>query len=290
MPATFAFNPHHKSYDPSRMLLHRDMPIPQLGRHRNVRVYLPVGYRDGNLRYPVLYMHDGQNVFEPELCLSGASWQAAEQLDALQSAGKANAMIIVAIDCSPQRGHLGRRDEYSPWPISPPPALADWAQASQPQGGEGQAYCDFIVETLKPFIDSRYRTRATREHTYIAGSSMGGFISLYAALRHQDTFSMAGVFSPAFWFAAGPMRAWIEQTPITRPMRIYMDIGTNETSDDAISAFPALYYDLAVDFAELLSSKSNDLRCDFSIDHGAVHSETAWARRFCAMIEKLTLC
>ncbi|MGF1733854.1 alpha/beta hydrolase [Photobacterium satsumensis] len=289
MPVNSSCNPKQKSYDPDRMIIHENMLMPQLTRHRNIRVYLPADYETSAQHYPVIYMHDGQNVFEPELCISGASWQAAEQLDTLQRQGGTRGHIIVAIDCSQLRGHLGRRDEYSPWPFSPPASLANWKQAEEPQGGEGGAYCDFLIQTLKPFIDIHYRTKTERESTTIAGSSMGGFISLYAALKYPDTFAKAGVLSPAFWFAPHEMKSFIEQTDINLPLDIYMDIGTHETSDPTIESFPALYHDLAVEFSTILSHSSQHLKCHFSVDAGGVHSETAWASRFITMMEKLSI-
>ena len=282
---TLTLDPTQKNYDPKRMVVHENMYIPQLKRQRHVRVYLPQDYKSSTHRYPVIYMHDGQNVFEPELCIAGASWQVAEQLDAIQARGESKGYIVVAIDCRQSRGHLGRRDEYSPWEVNPPAALANWDQAIEPQGGEGAAYCDFIIQTLKPFVDRHYRTQPERESTTIAGSSMGGFISLYAALKYQDTFCRVGVFSPAFWFAPEAMKAYLEQTAIKHPIDIYMDIGTNETSDPSIEAFPALYHDLAVEFAQLLSLKSDQITCRFNVDQGGIHSETAWARRFSNLIK-----
>lgn len=282
---TLTLDPTQKNYDPKRMVVHKNMYIPQLDRQRHVRIYLPVNYESSTQRYPVIYMHDGQNVFEPELCIAGASWQVAEQLDALQTEGESEGYIVVAIDCSQARGHLGRRDEYSPWAFAPPAALTNWEQTIEPQGGEGSAYCDFIVQTLKPFVDQHYRTQPERESTTIAGSSMGGFISLYAALKYQDTFSKAGIFSPAFWFAPEAMKTYLEQARIKHPTKIYLDIGTNETSDPSIEAFPALYHDLAVEFAELLSGKSAQIACHFNVDDGGIHSERAWARRFTNLIK-----
>ncbi|PSW21927.1 alpha/beta hydrolase [Photobacterium sanctipauli] len=275
-----------KNYDNSRMVIIENMAIPQLDRERTVRIYLPANYHAGHQSYPVLYMHDGQNVFEPSLCLSGASWQAAEHLDACQKQGHTDGIIIVAVDCSQARESLGRRDEYSPWPHAFTGALTHWEQAQQSQGGEGRAYCDFLVHTLKPYIDSQYRTLPSREHTSIAGSSMGGFISLYAALSHPHVFAKAGVFSPAFWFAAEPMKEFVEQVDTPLPIEIYMDIGTNETSDHAIPEFPAIYHDLACEFAQQLQAKSAKIQCCFDIEEGAIHSETAWAKRFPNMVKQ----
>ncbi|HEY0024636.1 MAG TPA: alpha/beta hydrolase-fold protein [Longimicrobium sp.] len=157
--------------------------IPQLGRTRRVWIYLPPDYATTAKTYPVLYMHDAQNVFDDATSYAG-EWGVDEALDSLHAAGDWGA-IVVAVDNGGQR----RLDEYSPW--------------THPRhgGGEGDAYVDFLANTLKPYIDARYRTRPDRLNTGVAGSSMGGLISLYAALKHPDVFGRAGVFSPAFWFS-----------------------------------------------------------------------------------------
>src|SRR5438132_769367 len=157
--------------------------MPQLGRRRRVWLYLPPGYARSQQRYPVLYLQDGQNVFDARTSFAG-EWGVDETLDSLRALGDAG-VIVVAVDNGQQR----RFDEYSPWP--------------NPQygGGQGDGYVEFLVQTLKPYIDQHYRTLPDRFHTGIAGSSMGGLISLYAALKYPDVFGRVGVFSPAFWVA-----------------------------------------------------------------------------------------
>jgi predicted alpha/beta superfamily hydrolase len=157
--------------------------IPQLGRTRRVWIYLPPGYAASDRRYPVLYMHDGQNVFDAATSGFG-EWGVDETLDSLRAAGD-RGVIVVAID----HGGSKRLDEYSPW------------RNARYGGGEGAAYADFLVHTLKPFIDRRYRTLPDRLNTGVAGSSMGGLISLYAILKYPRVFGRAAVFSPALWFS-----------------------------------------------------------------------------------------
>src|SRR5512139_2503958 len=137
-----------------------DVRSPQLGNTRDIHVYLPPSYRASGRHYPVVYMHDGQNLFDPETSFSG-EWGVDETLERLGPEGVET--IVVAI---PNMGGA-RCDEYSPW--------------TDPRagGGRGDAYLAFIVETLKPRIDLKFRTRREREHTGIMGSSMGGLISLY---------------------------------------------------------------------------------------------------------------
>lgn len=174
--------PRVPSATASVSVLSTDFEIPQLGRTRRIWIYLPPNYAKTRKSYPVLYMHDGQNVFDDATSFVG-EWGVDEALDSLST--RAGGAIVVAID----HGDDKRFDEYSPW------------KHERYGGGEGAAYVEFIVQTLKPYIDQHYRTRRNAAHTAIAGSSMGGLISLYAALEYPNVFSKAGVFSPALWIA-----------------------------------------------------------------------------------------
>lgn len=160
-----------------------DFPMPQLNRTRRIWVYLPPDYATSGKAYPVLYMQDGQNVFDAATAFAG-EWEVDETLNDLHANGDAG-IIVVAID----HGGATRIHEYSPW-VHP-----------QYGGGEGESYVDFLVETLKPYIDSNYRTQTDRMHTGIMGSSLGGLISFYAGLAHPEVFGKIGVFSPSFWFS-----------------------------------------------------------------------------------------
>ncbi|UOQ70294.1 alpha/beta hydrolase-fold protein [Hymenobacter cellulosilyticus] len=188
--------------------------IPQLGRTRRVWLYLPNDYASNpTKRYPVLYMHDGQNVFDNCTSFSG-EWGVDETLSQLQQQGlDATGSIVVAVDNDGGQ----RLNEYSPW--------------NNPQygGGQGDQYVDFLVQTLKPYIDSNYRTLTGREYTSIAGSSMGGLISVYAALKYPAVYSKVGVFSPAFWFAEQPLFQYVQQHPANPDTRFYFVSGTQES-------------------------------------------------------------
>lgn len=153
--------------------------IPQLNRTRRVWIYLPADYSSSGKKYPVLYMHDGQNVFDDATSFAG-EWGVDETLDNL-GANKENC-IVVAID----NGGIKRMNEYN--------SLDDQRFGK----GEGNEYIDFIAKTLKPHIDKNYRTKKKKDDTFIAGSSMGGLISMYAVLRYPKVFGAAGVFSPSF--------------------------------------------------------------------------------------------
>ena len=153
--------------------------MPQLGRTRRIWVYLPKDYTASTGKYPVLYMHDGQNLFDNATAFAG-EWGIDETMDSIKKP-----CIVVGID----NGGVKRMNEYNP------------NNTKQFGRGEGKAYLSFIVNNLKPFIDKKYRTLTESQHTYMAGSSMGGLISFYAGLYYPDTFGALGIFSPSFWVA-----------------------------------------------------------------------------------------
>jgi len=154
--------------------------IPQLAAKRRVWVYLPPSYALSTKKYPVLYMHDGQNLFD-QLTSGYGEWGVDELLDSLIAKGQKE-YIVIGID----HGGSERLKEYNPYD-------------SEYGKGKGKAYVDFLVQTLKPYIDKQYRTKKDNENTAIAGSSMGGLISMYAIATYPKVFGKVGVFSPAFW-------------------------------------------------------------------------------------------
>ncbi|MEJ7769629.1 MAG: alpha/beta hydrolase-fold protein, partial [Chitinophagaceae bacterium] len=151
--------------------------IPTLNRTRRIWLYLPEEYKNSKKKYPVLYMHDGQNLFDESTSFSG-EWKVDETMDEL-----ANACMVVGID----NGESKRMNEYNP---------NDTHQFGK---GEGRQYLEFIVKTLKPYIDKKYRTLRSAKNTMMAGSSMGGLITFYAGLYYPKVFGKLGVLSPAFW-------------------------------------------------------------------------------------------
>lgn len=161
-------------------LLDDDFYMPQLDRNRRIWVYLPPDYETSQESYPVLYMHDGQNLFDSFTSFAG-EWEVDETLNGLFDE-TGFGLIVVGIE----NGGGLRIDEYSPW-FNP-----------QYGGGDGEAYNDFISETLKPFVDSAYRTSIDASHTGLMGSSMGGLISHYGGIAEPDVFGRIGVFSPSF--------------------------------------------------------------------------------------------
>lgn len=194
---------------PGVSLLGEPVAMPGLERKRQLRLYLPPGYATSNKRYPVLYMHDGQNLFDAATAYAG-EWKVDETLDALAREGKLE-LIVVGID----NGAAKRMTELNAW---------DYAPAGK---GEGREYTDFIVKTVKPMIDSRYRTLPDRANTAIMGSSMGGLASHYALVRYPQVFSRAGVFSPAYW-TAQPAFAFVAANPAPKDARVYLLMGEKE--------------------------------------------------------------
>lgn len=184
--------------------------IPQLGRTRRILVYVPPDYATSGLRYPVIYMMDGQNVFDDATSFAG-EWGIDETLDSLHALGDRGA-IVVAVDNGGQR----RNDEYHPWP------------SERFGGGDGDEFVDFVARTLKPHVDARYRTLPGPASTGIVGSSSGGLIAFYALLRHPQVFGRVGAFSPAF-LVSDTIFALARGA---RPMpgsRVYMLSGLRET-------------------------------------------------------------
>ena len=165
-----------------------DITIPELTdkETRKAYIYLPENYRNENTkRYPVLYMFDGHNVFFDSHATYGKCWGMKEYMDAAGTP-----LIIVAIECN-HSPDFGRLKEYSPFDFSAP----QFGKIT----GKGNKTMNWFIHSLKPEIDKSYRTLSDREHTYIAGSSMGGLMSLYAVLEYNHIFSRAGVLSPSLW-------------------------------------------------------------------------------------------
>jgi predicted alpha/beta superfamily hydrolase len=239
---------------------------PQLGNQRDILVYLPPSYDLGRERYPVFYLHDGQNLFDETTSFAG-EWQVDETMEALSLVGVEAIMVGI-----PNSG-VDRLDEYSPF------------RAASYGGGQGDNYLAFIVETVKPLIDATFRTKPGRQHTGLMGSSMGGLISLYGFFRHQEVFGFAGVMSPSLWFAKGAIYDYVEQAPFARG-RIYLDSGTREHNDGSGRWITMIgksrrYYASVRRMQRLLVKKGYRPRRDllYVEEKWARHEEAAWARR-----------
>lgn len=269
--------------------------MPQLGnRERMIRVYLPPGYATSAQAFPVLYLQDAQQIFQPGWF---GDWRVDETIDSLVAAKRTKGLIVVGIDNSAQRW-----DEYSPWVNSDMRRWIDSSWAKPTQGGEGKAYVDFLANTLKPEIDKRYRTLADREHTGVGGSSMGGLISLYAGVSRPDIFSRVMAMSSAVWFAEdggawlsrnrmlGEISARAAAATLPHDVRFYLDAGTAERSReidpdvrDAAGerlTYPRAYLEGTQAVARaLVSGGVPDSNVKVVIGEGGTHNEKSWASR-----------
>ncbi|MCP5092097.1 MAG: alpha/beta hydrolase [Gammaproteobacteria bacterium] len=229
------------------------LTMNQLGRERAIRIYLPPNYSLSDRRYPVVYMHDGQNLFDDATSYSG-EWGVDESLDELAATSRL-ALIVVGID----NGGEKRMNELSPWPN------ADIGDA------EGEGYMDFIVNQLKPMIDQKYRTLSDRDNTAILGSSMGGLISHYAVTHYPNIFSKAGIFSPSYWFSP-EVYEYTRERPPTDDARLYLMIGERE-GEEGVDNLLAMEKELLE-----LGHPPNNLHTEVVPD--GEHHEALWRAHF----------
>jgi predicted alpha/beta superfamily hydrolase len=242
------FKPVEKQHTASAQvhIISEKFDMPQLGRQRRIWIYLPAGYASAKKKYPVIYMHDGQNLFD-EYSSGYGEWGIDEILD---KASPKNQCIVVGVD----HGNNERMAEYD-------------AYNSKYAKGRGADYTDFLVKTLKPYIDSHYKTQSQAKYTSVAGSSMGGLISMYAALKYPDIFGNAGVFSPSFWIAP-EMYELAKQTAINKKSRFYFVCGDAE-SESMVSDMQKM--------ADLMIQKGiSPANAPVTVIKGAGHNEKQW--------------
>lgn len=248
----------------------RDFASPQEGRTRTVRIYTPDAYDSApGRRFPVLYMHDGQNVFaHPESAVFD-TWCANLALERLVAGGRVEPWLIVAVDSTHER-----LAEYSPWdePRSNVPARA-------------APYVRFLVETLKPYLERNYRTRPGPEWTGVMGSSLGGLMSLYMGWKHPELFGRIGALSPSVMWSWN--RIFSEWSAHTRKWsRIYLDAGADEAVDPV--GYLMRYGEATRDFhhhLKRLGYADHELR--LVLEPGGQHHETDWQRRLPAALSWL---
>jgi isoamylase len=237
---------------PGTLEIIRGVRSPQLGNTRDLVIYLPRSYGKGDAAFPVIYMHDGQNLFDPWTSFAG-EWGVDEAL--AKASRKGRRAIVVGI---PNMG-ADRMREYSPF-VDPSHG-----------GGGGDAYLDFIVETIKPIIDERYRTRADVTGTGIVGSSLGALISLYGFFRRPGQFGFCGALSPALWFGGGRIFPFVRDAEYVRGP-VYLDVGGQEGEGTLINAR---------NLRDALITKGYTIGKDLKWieDERGRHNEAAWGRR-----------
>lgn len=240
--------------------VHRDVASAHLPRKRDVFVYVPPGYdRAAGQRYPVLYMHDGNNLFDPAQAFMGQEWKIDESMEALIGQKQIPPMIVVGVSNTPDR-----MDEYT-WVAGD----LDGKRA----GGKGAAYGQFLAEELKPMIDKAYRTKPGRTDTGVMGSSLGGLESLYLGRHQGATFGKIGVMSPSVWWADKAVLA--EPAKFPTDLRIWLDFGHREGSDPASGLANARALDKG-----LVARGYGAASLKFFEDREGGHDERAWAYRF----------
>jgi predicted alpha/beta superfamily hydrolase len=244
----------------------RGVRSERLGNTRDILVYLPPSYPTANRTYPTLYMHDGQNLFDPATSFAG-EWRVDEALEELAQEGME--AIVVGV---PNTG-ANRLEEYSPF------------HDARFGGGRAADYVNFIVETVRPLVDESFRTTGDREATATIGSSMGGLISLYAFFERPDVFGAVGAVSPSVGFARGALIPYLEQRRFVGG-RIYLDVGTHEGRPRdrdplELRRMPGQYVQMVRAARDLFVQKGYREGRDLMYveEEGAVHNEAAWADR-----------
>ena len=257
--ATVDIYPHFTTIKGSVTKLIAAFHSTALGNDRAIWAYLPPAYAENTrARFPVLYMHDGQNLFDPALAFGGNEWKVDETLDAAAEDGSIREVIVIGIENTSQRIY-----EYTP---TTDPGTAG--------GGGGDKYLTLVAAELKPQIDQMLRTEPARAATGILGSSLGGLISAYAGVRRPDVFGIVGAMSPSTWWNGTVIIGDVAAMPSTmRPARVYVDSGDSGTSNDDVSntnqlaaTYVADGYVAGVDF-------------DHVVQAGGQHSEIYWAQR-----------
>ncbi len=234
-------------------ILNKIFNIPILGRERMLRIYLPPDYFLSNKKYPVLYMHDGQNLFDDSTSFVG-EWGVDETLNQLAKTTGLS-LIVVGID----NGQEKRMNELSPW-------------KNEKYGkAEGEIYMDFIVQDIKPYIDQTYRTLSDQENTAIMGSSMGGLISHYAIFKYPEVFSKAGIFSPSYWYSEEVYK-FSQSTKLNSHSKLYLLIGGKEGIEE-VDCVKKMYDHLS---SQHVSQKNLQLK----VVADGEHNERFWKAEF----------
>jgi predicted alpha/beta superfamily hydrolase len=241
---------------------------------REVQVWLPPGYEDNNiLRYPVLYLHDGQAVFDA--AMAGAEWRFDETAQTLVGERRVAPFIIVAVSNTARR-----MDEYTPTAMTLP-AERTGTGRSERAGGGAQRYADYLIREVKPMIDDRYRTKRDVANTAVGGASLGGLVSLWLALHRSDVFGAALVVSPSVWWDDQFLLRDVTKASANEKQRprLWLDMGTEE-GREAIPAVRKLRN-------ALIERGWRDDNLHYHEATDATHDEASWALRVPAMLQFL---
>ncbi|WP_442596461.1 alpha/beta hydrolase [Neobacillus sp. D3-1R] len=241
------------------------LTLPLFHEDRKIRVYLPVDYDSTSKTYPVLYMHDGQNVLTDDEAIGGVSLGLQEYLDEEKVD-----LIVVAIDQNTTGDE--RFHEYCPWVNGE--FCKEVLGYESKLGGKGEEYTSFIVHELKPFIDRKYRTQS--DQSYMAGISLGGLISTYAACRYPHLFKRVAILSSAFYRNQEEIENLLKKSDLSNLEKFYMDCGTEEAGEN--TTLSKQFYQSNQAIYEILKDKIEDIQ--FETIEGAGHSYSFFKKRF----------
>ena len=255
-------------------LITKELYIPTTKDKRTIRVLLPDDYHQKEDSYPVLYMHDGQNLFSDDTSFNHTSWKIHETMTKLGKEKIINRdIIIVGVDNSDLR-----QFEYSPF-ISKE-LMEGMLKTSI--GGLGDVYADFIVKKVKRYVEKNFRTLSGKESTYIAGSSMGAYISTYIATKYPHMFSAVGVFSLASWFNEEDFLDYVKYSSLKEDTRFLISIGRFESSGTNKKRMNKLFLQNSRNLKNALEDKA--IKDIFYIETDDKHNELAWQRMFSQFI------
>jgi predicted alpha/beta superfamily hydrolase len=235
----------------SSQVSHLLIESPQLKTTKKIWLYLPLDYENSNQNYPVIYMFDGQNLFDEKTSFVG-EWNIDEKMDSLKAK-----VIIVGIE----HGNEKRIDELTPY------------KNEKYGGGKADEMLDFIINTLKPEIDKKYRTKSNAKNTVIMGSSLGGLTAYYATLKYPKVFGKAGVFSPAIWVNRKEIFAFTKEHSKIKS-KIYFVYGDKEDDGDMIKDMNTINSILSLKRCDCLYLTKNQ------IIKGGQHNEKLWRDNF----------
>ncbi len=238
---------------------------------REVRMFvsLPRSYYKTDKFYPVLYMHDGQNLFDDAQATYGKSWGI---LEAYENHPDLPEVIVVGIESGETRS-----DELVPFKFQ-------FKEDEKVRGGRTDDYLNFIVNTLKPYINKRYRTFKSSKNTGIMGSSFGGVGSIYAALKYGEHFTRFGCVSNAFFPIQKDLIELIKKSDLSKIKKIYLDVGTKESK---IKEQNKMYLESNQEVFDILREKIDQENIRYAIIKDAIHHESAWKKRFPEIINFL---
>ena len=249
----------------SRLVMHPEFHSEFLPDDRNVIVYLPPGYgHEPHRSYPVMYMHDGQNLFDPETSfIRGRTWEIREHADRLILAGDVEPLIVVGIYNTPRR-----LEEYT------------HARDRRMGGGDADKYGHLLVHELKPLVDDKYRTSRGELDTALGGSSLGGLVSLYLGLKHAETFGKLAVMSPSVWWNHKSIVGFLNDYEGPPWPRIWLDVGDHEGKRS--------HQDVDLLYKQLVTNGwVPEVNLHYQTVVGGTHDESAWAARVGDMLRYL---